>query len=179
MPGASYDVGMSGPPDHTVSIRRATFADAPALARLRWEFTDELAEPTEALSDFLPRFAETLGAYLDSGRWTVWLAEVDDELVGTVWVERVDKVPRPYRRPEHWGYVTNVYVAPDHRDRGTGALLLDAAITEARAAGWELLLVWPSELSGRFYARAGFRPSAEALELELAVDSTTAQPASE
>lgn len=179
MPAASYDVAMPEGRETTATIRRATFADAAALARLRWEFTEELEEPTEELPTFSPRFAETLRTYLDSGRWAIWVAEVDGDLVGTVWVERVDKVPRPYTRPEHWGYVTNVYVAPKHRDQGFGALLLDAAIEEARAAGWELLLVWPSELSGRFYARAGFRRSDEALELDLGLDRTTPSPASE
>lgn len=102
-------------------------------------------------------------------RWE-FTAELRDQLIGTIWVERVDKVPRPYERPLHWGYVTNVYVAPEFRSAGIGRRLLDAATAQARSAGWQLLLLWPSERSGAFYARAGFRLSAESLELDLLGD---------
>ena len=158
-----------------VTVRQATSADAPELARLRWDFSVELEHADDDLATFTPRFTQTLADYLDSGRWTIWVAELDGRLVGTVWVERVDKVPRPYERPEHWGYVTNVYVAPDHRDRGIGARLLEAAIGEARSAGWELLLLWPSELSERFYSRVGFRRSPDVLELDLAAADRAAK----
>ena len=135
---------------------------------MRWEFTVELHHADEDREAFAARFGIAFRDFLASGNWTIWVAEASGRLVGTLWVERVDKVPRPYERAEHWGYVTNVYVAPEHRNAGLGRRILDAAIEEAAASSWELLILWPSELSGRFYARAGFQPAAEALVLELA-----------
>lgn len=134
---------------------------------MRWDFTVELHHADEDRVVFAERFGAALGDFLASGRWTIWVAEVGGRMVGTLWVERVDKVPRPYERAERWGYVTNVYVAPEHRNAGLGRRLLDAAIEEARASGWELLILWPSELSGAFYARAGFKPATDAVVLEL------------
>lgn len=135
---------------------------------MRWDFTVELHHADEDREDFAARFRGALGDFLSSGRWTIWVAEASGHLVGTLWVERVDKVPRPYERAEQWGYVTNVYVAPEHRNAGLGRRMLDAAVEAARASSWELLLLWPSELSGRFYARAGFKPATDPVVLELA-----------
>ena len=152
------------------TIRKAKAADADELARMRWEFTVELHHADDDRDAFRARFSSALGDFLQSGRWTIWVAEAADRLVGTVWVERVDKVPRPYERPEQWGYVTNVYVAPENRNAGIGRRILDAAIKEATTSNWELLLLWPSELSGEFYARAGFQSGTDALVLELSAD---------
>ena len=146
----------------------AEAADADELARMRWDFTVELHHADEDPEDFAARFGIALGDFMASGRWTIWVAEASGRLVGTLWVERVDKVPRPYERPEHWGYVTNVYVAPEHRNAGLGRRMLDAALEEATASNWELLILWPSELSGAFYARAGFKAATDAVLLELA-----------
>jgi len=150
------------------TFRRAVAGDADELARLRWEFSVELDRADEDLPSFTERFRQSVADFLTSGRWTIWVAELRERRIGTVWVERVDKVPRPYERPMHWGYVTNVYVAPAYRDRGIGRRMLDGAIAEAREAGWELLLLWPSERSGTFYARARFQGGTGALELDLA-----------
>lgn len=149
------------------TIRQAGLGDAAELARLRWEFTAELHHADEDLAAFAPRFTRAFLRFLESGRWIIWVAEHGEQLIGTIWVERVDKVPRPYERPLHWGYVTNVYVAPAHRNAGIGRRMLDAAVADARDAGWQLLLLWPSELSGEFYTRAGFIRSADVLELDL------------
>jgi GNAT superfamily N-acetyltransferase len=134
---------------------------------MRWDFTVELHRVDEDREAFRGRFAAALSDFLASGRWTIWVAESGGGLVGTLWVERVDKVPRPYERPERWGYVTNVYVAPEHRNAGLGRRMLDVTVEEAKASNWELLLLWPSELSGAFYARAGFKPASDAVLLEL------------
>lgn len=137
---------------------------------MRWDFSIELDHADEDREAFTARFGSALRDFLASDRWAIWVAEDAGRLVGTVWVERVDKVPRPYERAEHWGYVTNVYVAPEFRDAGIGRRILDAAINQARASDWQLLLLWPSELSGEFYARAGFQSGTDALVLELKAD---------
>ena len=164
---------MPDPRAADVTIRRAGPDDVAELARLRWDFTAE-AHPGHAVEGrqaFDRRFAQTVDAFLADGRWTIWVAEASGRLVGTLWVERVDKVPRPYPRPEHWGYVTNVYVVPSHRTAGVGRRILEAAIEAARTDGWEQLVLWPSEASGRFYARSGFRPDGGLLALHVTPDS--------
>jgi GNAT superfamily N-acetyltransferase len=150
-------------------VRRATPADIAELARLRWDFSaDEAAAWGGGYAEYARGFAAFADRALAGGGWVVWVAEFGPRLVGNVWVQRVDKVPRPGLFDGCWGYVTNVYVDEPFRDLGVGSRLLDAAVAAAKEAGWELLLVWPSERSVPFYRRVGFAPPPEALELMLA-----------
>lgn len=149
------------------SLRRATAADANEVARLRWQFTAELGHPTENLEAFRPTFATTWRRLTDGGPLLAWVAEVDGALIGIVCLETVAKIPRPNPRSRAFGYVTNVYVEPAWRGRGIGERLMQVLIEESRALGHGMLVLWPSERSAEFYARLGFRPSTDALELHF------------
>ena len=145
------------------TIRRATSRDLPALARLRREFTLEdgpIASPRE---DFDSAFTEIVGGGLVDGRWVVWVAEVDGEIVSHAFVGVVDKIPRPTPGNRWLGYLTNVYTRPAHRNRGLGGLVLDAVRSWALEEDVELLVVWPSEDSVGFYRRLGFTGDGEPL----------------
>jgi len=140
-----------------VSIRLATVADVPVLAELRHAFTfEDPAQPVEPRDDYEGAFAEIVGAGITSGRWTVWVAEADGEIVSHIFVGLIDKIPRPIRQDRWLGYVTNVYTRPEHRGRGIGVTLLDRVTAWAAEENVELLVVWPSEESVDLYERAGF-----------------------
>ena len=149
-------------------IRQATLADAAELARLRWDFSpDEVVAGGQAFAGFAAGFAEFLRDALAGDGWVIWVAERDGRLVANIYVHLVPKVPRPGRFGAVYGYVTNVYAEPDARNQGIGSAVLDATITWARERRLEFLIVWPAEDSVRFYERAGFRRSPDALELHL------------
>jgi GNAT superfamily N-acetyltransferase len=151
-------------------IRRATAADANEIARLRWEFSGEGHEPAEPQDAFLRRMAAEVRRVLASGRWSIWVAEdpgAARRLIATVFLQRVDKVPRPYPRPGAWGYITNVYVDAAWRDRGIGGALMDVVIAAAREEGLDTLLLWPSQRAVSFYERLGFAPATGAMEMPL------------
>jgi GNAT superfamily N-acetyltransferase len=146
-------------------VRLALAADAPVLARLRWAFKQEDHEgnppaPARPVGDAERWIRERL----DGGRWLVWVAESGGEVCGHAFLQLVERVPEPYEDNTPVGYVTNVYVAPRHRDRGIGTALLDALRRHARENGIEVLIVWPSERSVPLYQRAGFRPPDGLLE---------------
>ena len=153
-------------------VRRATADDAEDLAALRWQFSGESHTPVVEREAFLAQMAATVREYLASGRWTIWIAvERDTErLVGTAFLQRIDKVPRPYPRAPAWGYVTNVYVVPELRNAGVGRRILDALVRDTREAGLDTLLLWPSQRAVPFYLRAGFGSPPSALELALDED---------
>jgi len=154
----------------TPRVRLATAADADEIARMRWNFSHEFHEPTEPEDAFLRRMAGEVRGYLASGKWTVWVAEDPTgarRLIANVFLQRVDKVPRPYPRPGSWGYITNVYVDPSWRDHGIGRVMMEVAIASARGEGLDTLLLWPSERAIPFYERAGFAPATGAMELPL------------
>lgn len=151
-------------------IRRALNGDAPALARLRWDFKREDHDNAPApVSE--AAFADACGAWLRdrlaSGSWLAWVAEVDGRVCGHVFLHVVEKVPDPFPGSAVWGYVTNFYVVPAHRGRGLGRQLLDALDAHARSEGFDTLVVWPSERSAPLYRRVGFAPPVELVELSF------------
>jgi len=164
---------MSRRGTESATIRWATPEDATALGGLRWEHCFELGgyprSGGEALGrdEFDAAFADYLHEALRSGRWAVWLAEADGEVLGTLSVQRVPSVPTPWQTDRGWGYVTSVQVVPKARGRGVGRQLMDAALAWAKDEGLEMLHLWPSPDSVAFYRAVGFSPAASAMEAWL------------
>ena len=151
-----------------VHIRRAASADGPALARLRWNFRAEEGEtPRNDFREFLSRFLEHYWHGLDTESWAHWVAEEDATIVAHMALQIQDGVPRPAVGRDRWGWLTDCYTIPEQRGKGHGGELLATIRAWAAAEGLELLLVSPSGRSVPFYARAGFRPAAEWLQLSL------------
>jgi GNAT superfamily N-acetyltransferase len=152
----------------TCSIRLATSSDFGALVEMRRAFTLE-DEPLGGLrSDYEADMRSFLEEGLDSGRWKVWIAEVEGEVVSHVYLALVDKVPRPSRANRWIAYMTNVYTRPEHRGAGIGAELLNTVTAWAASNDVELIGVWPSETSVAFYGRNGFASPADLLVWEAA-----------
>lgn len=144
------------------------------LARLRWDFRCE--HNTKAALTF-ESFLDGFRAFVDDaltqgGPWRAWVAEEDDQLVGCVWLQLVERIPHPSR--DRWerpvAYVTNMYVAPELRNAGLGRRLLDEALGFANTRGVDGVVVWPSERSTIFYERAGFGIAGAPLWLTIAGD---------
>jgi len=132
----------------TVSVRVATPADVGALAALR-ALSSGGGEP-----DFEPRMAAWLA---DEGdRRTTWLATVDEAPAGMASMLEYRRMPRPGRPDSRWGYVSNMFVHEDLRNRGIGSALLTTIIAAADERGYARLVLSPSARSVPFYERAGF-----------------------
>src|SRR6185436_11778805 len=145
--------GLPQPP----TVRRAIPSDASALATLRYDFRSEQRAPAEEEEAFLARCGRWMFDRLENdARWRCWVAEADGEIVGNLWLYRIEKLPNPVAEPEQHAYVTNVYVVPERRDGGVGALLIEAALDCCRREDVDAVLLWPSERSRSFYGRYGF-----------------------
>ena len=161
-----------------VSFRIATLGDVPELATARWEFRAEAGEtPLESETAFAVRYEAFLKDSLDSGRWTFWIAEAaNGTIVAHMAVCVVQSIPRPSRMTDQWGYLTDCFTRPAFRNRGIGRDLLARVAEWARELDLEMLIVWPSEKSDDFYARAGFGPAAEICVLRLRDYDTPPDP---
>jgi len=139
-------------------IRLATHGDIDVLVEMRRTFTFEDPEMSHATGH--PEFEAECTAFLaeavSSGRWQVWVAELDAEIVAHVYVALIDKAPRPVRENTKIAYLTNVYTRPEFRGRGVGSLLIRRAQAAAREAHVELMIVWPADESVDFFKREGF-----------------------
>jgi GNAT superfamily N-acetyltransferase len=93
---------------------------------------------------------------LAGSAWCCWVAEDRATIVGTVWLGLFEKIPNPVTEPEMHGYVSNLYVRPEHRGRGTGGALLAAAMHECDARRLDAVILWPTPASRNLYERYGF-----------------------
>ncbi len=92
--------------------------------------------------------------YLDTakpGRDDAWIAEVDGEIAGSVFVVEVDQTTAKLRM---------LYVEQSARGLGLGGRLVDTAVGFARRAGYARVILWTNDVldaARRIYERAGFQ----------------------
>jgi ribosomal protein S18 acetylase RimI-like enzyme len=109
-------------------IRRATPADATAIARLLHDFNVEFDAPTPPVPE-LAGYCERL---LREGAMAVLLAGEDPDAPVALALLRLR--PSPWTGAEE-AYLQEFYVVPARRRQGIGEALLEATIAAARAAG--------------------------------------------
>ena len=142
-------------------IRRAEHADLAAIVQLRREWT---REEHGDIAD--PGFEENLAAWFarEWSRRIIWLAEVAGHPAGMMNLAIYERMPRPGRALSRWGYLGNVFVPAEYRNRGIGSRLVSAALNYADQNGFVRVVLSPAERSIPLYERAGFG-SADALML--------------
>jgi GNAT superfamily N-acetyltransferase len=156
---------------HPPTIGPAMIDDLAELARLRWElYAEQNGDHTEPFEAYLERFTLFAGSALASEDWRAWVARTDHGLVGAMWLHTVHRVPVPGKRAGPIGYLTNVYITPEHRSAGLGAQMLDRVEAWCGERGFSLVIVWPTERSRSFYRRGGFDRLDEPLVLEVEPD---------
>ena len=100
----------------------------------------------------------------EGDRRTVWLATVANAPVGMASVFEYRRMPRLGRPGSRWGYISNMFVREDFRNRGVGSALLAAIVEAAGERGYARLVLSPSERAVPFYRRAGFVVPSDAAE---------------
>ncbi|MBA4179779.1 MAG: GNAT family N-acetyltransferase [Anaerolinea sp.] len=150
------------------AVRLAEPADAPALARLRFEFRASLNEAVETEEAFLARAVRWMAGRLAAGtNWRCWVAEDGGTIVGHLWLQLIEKIPNPAAELEWHGYITNVFVHPNARGAGAGSALVEAALVFCREKGVDSVILWPTARSRTLYARHGFAVRDDIMEAIL------------
>ncbi len=114
----------------------------------------ELAE--KEFDELLPDGVATRGMVLLVG-------ESDDEVAGIVWVGAA-----PRQQPGWWIY--DIEVVPEHRGRGHGRALLDAAEREVRRAGVETIglnVFGGNDAAWALYESAGYELTSAQMRKQL------------
>ncbi|MDF2668954.1 MAG: family N-acetyltransferase [Paenibacillus sp.] len=147
-------------------IRKAEEPDIDALILMRWEFTlEHQPEVRDDYDLFVTECRVFLLQAIRGDRWHIWVAEVDGFIVAHVYIQLIDKVPRPGRITYPFGYMTNVYTHPDYRSQGIGGQILKRIKEWAAEHRFEFIIVWPSEDSRDFYTRNGYTLCNDPMEL--------------
>jgi GNAT superfamily N-acetyltransferase len=138
-------------------IRALSEEDIDAYIALRQRALREhpLAFSSSADNDFASSHDSLRPQLARAPEWMLFGAFADDTLAGSVGLYRARHAKAAHRM-QLWG----MYVAPEHRGRGLGAQLLEAAIAHARALGdaaWiDLGVTTAADDARRLYERAGF-----------------------
>jgi len=140
-----------------LNIRLATARDAKELTRLRWLL---ITEDADASID--ARFNEQCITWfeqiLSNNKWFVVVADATTtELVGCMCLQAVEGPPDINGVANGLGYLTNCYVDKSRRDKKIGEAMLQKMLEIGKQLNLELIIVWPSQRSVRFYNRAGFQ----------------------
>lgn len=162
----------------TVTIRRATGADVPALGRLgaslmRLHHAFDTRRFMAAGADADEGYAQFLEMQMASGETCVLVAErsVGDqaaEVVGYVYAA-VEPLSWKELRDEA-GFIHDLLVSDVGRGAGIGARLLDEAVAWLRARGMPRVLLWtaaPNALARHLFESRGFRATMVEMTLEL------------
>jgi GNAT superfamily N-acetyltransferase len=126
-------------------VRVARPADIPAIATLR--FGPKHGDIERHMADWLAA---------EGDRRTMWLAALGDTAAGYASMLEYRRLPRPERLDSRWGYVGNMFVREDLRNRGIGSAILATIIATADERGYTRLVLSPTEQAVPFYRRAGF-----------------------
>ena len=138
--------------------------DAAELARLRFEFRSTQGPVVESPSEFISRCAVWMRERLLAGSpWRSWVAAAEDQLIGTLWLQTIEKIPNPGNEREFHGYLTSIYVTPESRRSGIATALLSACLEECDTLGLDAVFLWCTPESRPLYERYGFRGGGELL----------------
>lgn len=151
--------------DSRVTIRPARPDDTSQLARLRYLFRADFGAPVESELDFLARSEPWIRKRLGAGSsWRCWVAESGNRLVGTAWLQLIEKLPNPVDEAEWHGYISSLYVDPAWRNAGLGTALLEKCLKECEERKVDAVILWPTPRSRELYERHGFAARDDLLE---------------
>ncbi len=154
--------------DAPIAIRLAALPDVPALARLRYEFRAGIEPAAEPESAFIERCTGWMREHLrPDASWRCWVGQAPGGIVGSAWLQLIEKLPNPVGEPERHGYISSLYVQPAHRGAGLGSMLLAACVRECEAMAVDAVILWPTPRSRSLYVRHGFAVRDDLMERRM------------
>jgi ribosomal protein S18 acetylase RimI-like enzyme len=150
------------PPSADVLVRRATSADAGAIAAVhveawRWAYRDLLPHSLLARMANAPREATWRETIVAEGakRASVWVAELSRRMVGFV----ATGAPQQPGYADDTAEVYAIYQLQEAAKTGVARRMLVRALDDLQARGFRRAILWVLETNGRargFYERAGW-----------------------
>lgn len=141
-----------------MNLRLAETKDIKQLIKMRWDFTIEHDESKgkSSFESFEKECHSFLEKAINGDKWFIWVAEVEHTIVSHIYIELIQKVPRPGRITYPFAYMTNVYTLKEFRSKGIGSNLLSTINEWAKKNSYEFIIVWPSDESIQYYKKNGY-----------------------
>lgn len=149
-----------------MDIRYAEKKDIKQLIKMRWDFTIEYDESKRNASyySFEKECQIFLENAMNSCQWFIWVAEENEKVISHIYLELIQKVPRPGRVTHPFAYMTNVFTIPEYRNKGVGSKMLKTINKWMKENNYEFVIVWPSDESIHYYKKNGYVHCKEPME---------------
>lgn len=154
-----------------MEIRTALAKDYKQLAEMKWLHCEEddadYGEDNLCgvyRNDFIADFIAFLNEHKE---YKIFLADDNGTAACAMFVYLIPKTPKPNGKAKYIAYLTNVYTRKEYRNKGLGAELLAYIKNYLTEEKCELIFVWPSEKSVKWYSRNGFCNENEIFECVL------------
>ena len=146
-----------------MKISQAHADDVTDLARLSWLDTCGEKPEQRSVDAFAAELAQWWAAHQDSH--LAFVARlVEQEIVGMAWVALIPRVPRPGATSRLSADIQSVFVIPEHRGRGIGSALVEAASEHATSLGALRVTIHSGRRAVPVYERLGFASSRQLLQ---------------
>lgn len=157
--------------EHAYSLRPATLADTPTLARQRRLMFDEIGRLPDAEGDAMEAaIREYIERALPAGTFYAWVVEQAGEIVAGGGLQLRTLMPRPgFVHGEPEGLIVSMWTEPQHRRRGLGRRVVEAILAWGAAHGFTRFTLHASEAGRPLYEHFGFRQTNE-----MRLESSTA-----
>lgn len=99
--------------------------------------------------------------------YRIFVAEDNNIILSAMFVYILPKLPKPNGNAKYIAYLTNVFTKEEYRNKGIGTELLNYIKNRLAEQKCELIFVWPSENSVKWYSRNGFSEVNEIFECKL------------
>jgi ribosomal protein S18 acetylase RimI-like enzyme len=132
-------------------LRAFKESDLAHLVNMEAEYYREV-DPTEEFSE--SKFYSEVSNALNSPRQKIFIAQVQGEIAGFIWLEEYDE------EGGRLGYISNIHVAKHHRGKGLAKYLLKRAEDYFREKGigrLQLEVVEGNKTAMNLYIRNGFK----------------------
>jgi GNAT superfamily N-acetyltransferase len=154
-------------PSSSVQFRLAQSTDLPFLARFRLEQAGSTRAGThQAIPDFCQSFESFLLERIKTREWLVVIAEINGQLAGCAYLQKIAKLPRPGRLNREYGCIT-LCVRKQYRGHGLRGRFLQEIALLAKSEGLESLVGRPNIETHSMYRGIGFRQIEPQMELDL------------
>ena len=149
-----------------MNIRLAESKDINQLIKMRWDNTIEFDESKqdESYEEFERECQTFLENALNSNQWFIWVAEDKGRIASHIYIELIQKVPRPGRVTHPFAYMTNVYTIPEYRNGGVGSKVLSTINNWIKENKYEFVIVWPSDEAINYYKKNDYVHCTEPME---------------
>jgi GNAT superfamily N-acetyltransferase len=156
-------MSVNADPADGYTLREATIADAPVLARQRRLMFDSIRPMSPEQGTLLEAaILRYIAQAMPAGTFRSWVIEHEGTIVSGGGLQLRTLMPRPgyvYGEPE--GMILSMWTEPEHRRRGLGRKIVEAILAWGRANGVTRFALHASDDGRPLYELFGFEQTNE------------------